>query len=134
MDLGSGFTSVIVDETIVVTLDSNNNILSTTNSFNVTLDSVGGLVSGEAVDLGDLTFLANTITELVGTNIQIISVTNPDDFTAGRDRETDAELRLRMAEREQSTGTATKPAIEASISEVDGVTGVLVVENIDIGS
>ena len=57
------------------------------------------------------------------------AVTNPSDFIRGRFEETDEELRLRMSEQESSTGTATIPAIQASLSEVDGVTRALVLEN-----
>lgn len=122
-------TSQVVGSTLVITNVNRLNTISTTNSSNLILSLVGGLVDSTSDTTGELIFPANTITTLVGTNPGISSVDNPLIFTVGRLQETDAELRIRMALREQSTGTATKPAIEASLSEVTGVTSVLVVEN-----
>lgn len=134
LSAGSGFSTTVVDTTLVITLNSFNNTLTTTNTANLTLDSIGSLVTATAADVGDLTFLANSITKLVASNINIDSVNNPQNFTLGRYEETDEELRLRMAEREQSTGTATKPSIEASLSNVVGVTAVVVNENITLST
>jgi uncharacterized phage protein gp47/JayE len=130
MSAATEFTATVVGETLVITLNSFNNTLTTTNTVNLTLDSVGSLVNATAATTGDLTFLADTLTKLGSSSLDIDSVTNPQAFSLGRDEETDEELRLRMSQREQSTGTATKPAIEASLSEVEGVTSVLVNENI----
>lgn len=130
LDEATLFTTELVDNTIVLTYGSVANALSTQNSNNLTLNSVGCLISATASDEGALEFEANTITTLGSSILTVSSVTNPFDFSLGVDEETDAELRIRMDEREQSTGTATKPSIEAALSEVDGVTYVLVVENI----
>lgn len=129
LDQGSDISAEVVDSTVVLTFGYTNNTMTTTNTSNITLVSVGSLISSTAVTTGDLTFEADTITSLVSTNITIISVTNPFDFVNGRDEETDAELRLRMEEEESETGTATLDAIESSLSDVDSVTKVLVVEN-----
>lgn len=129
MAAATSFTSAVVGETLVITYGSQDNILTTTNSDNLTLDSVGSLVAAESAETGDLSFPANSIATLGSSLLTIDSVNNPFDFVDGRAEETDEELRLRMALREQSTGTATKPSIEAALSEVSGVTGVLVVEN-----
>ena len=115
--------------TLVVTYPSDNNELTTTNSSNMTITSVGVYVNSVSALEGDVTFLKDTITTLVTPTLGVVSVNNPDDFTEGRFLETDQELRIRMEAREQSTGTATKPAIEASLSEIAGVTSVLVLVN-----
>lgn len=117
------------NDTIIIALIGQNNSLTTTNDINLNLDSVSSLVTGNAVTTGPLTFLADTIVNLVSSIVGITSVTNPDDFTLGRLDETDEELRVRMSLREQSTGTATKPSIEASVSDVAGVSNTVVVEN-----
>ncbi|AUR84727.1 baseplate protein J-like protein [Vibrio phage 1.063.O._10N.261.45.C7] len=130
LDTGDQTFNEIVGETIVLSFASNNNQLTTTNSDSLQLGSVGVLVSAESATVGDLSFPANTVTKLVSSNLSISSVTNPEPFNKGRFRETDEELRQRMSDREQNAGTATKPSIEASISQVDGVVSVLVVPNI----
>lgn len=126
---GTTFSSEVVGETIVITYASNSNLLTTTNSDSMRLESIGSIVRAEAADIGDLDFPPNSITKLVGSALLVTDVTNLAALVKGRYQETDSELRIRMEEREQSTGTATKPAIETSISEVEGVTSVLVIEN-----
>lgn len=129
LQTATDFTTTLENNKLTLTYITPNNLLTTTNTNNLTVVEVGLLVNSEAVDNGALIFDANTIVNLVSTNLKINSVTNPRSFETGRAEETDAELRLRMEEREQSTGTATKPAIEASISEISGVSSVLVIEN-----
>lgn len=128
----SGSTVNIVDEdelTLNVTLSSNSNTLTTTNSSNLKLESVGSLVASESAETGDISIEENTVTRLVTSNIGISSINNPAAFTDGRSLETDSELRLRMEELEQDTGTATVPSITSSLYEVSGVTSVVLVVN-----
>lgn len=129
LDANTETINTIVDETLVITYQSFNNQLTTTNTSNITLYSCGVLLESESAETGDLDFYEDTVTTLVTTNLGIYSVNNPADFISGRLEETDEELRLRMAEREQSTGTATKPAIEASLEEITGVTRAYMVVN-----
>lgn len=122
-------TENIIDEdsaTLSITYPSNNNNLTTTNSSNITLELIGSLVPAESAITGEISFQENTITELVTPNLGITSVNNPEAFQDGRSLETDPELRQRISLREQSTGTATKPSIEASVSEISGVSSVYV--------
>lgn len=114
---------------IVVYSKTSSNVLSVIPNSAFTITSVSDLVAATAVDTGAIYFYANTLNTLVTTVNGILSVTNPDDFIVGRDQETDNELRIRMQNREQITGTATKPSIEASISNLDGVNQVLIIEN-----
>lgn len=123
------FDAQKVDETLLLTYSSYNNLLTTTNSSNITLDQIQTLVTGAAAEEGDLDFPANSVVTLVGSISNLDSVTNPEALIKGRFDETDEELRQRISEREQATGTATKPSIEASISNIEGVTNVLIVEN-----
>ncbi|CAH9012876.1 putative baseplate J/gp47 family protein [Vibrio phage 501E54-1] len=134
-------TAIGTPTTFSITLDSDsevlevvyqnfNNNLSTTNSYNLELLEVGMIVlSTSALTGTSVNFPSNTLVTLVSSNLGINSVTNPESFQNGRDRETDAELRFRMDSKEESAGTATKPAIEAALSEVEGVVSALVVRN-----
>lgn len=129
LDQGTDISAEVVGKTVVLTFSSTNNTMTTTNTSNINLDSVGALVSSTATTTGDLTFEADSIVKLVSTNLGVKSVTNPFDFENGRAEETDSELRLRMDEQESETGTATLDSIESSLSNVANVTKVLVVEN-----
>ncbi len=122
-------TTILSDNTLVVTFNNTSNTMFTTNSGNLSLNSVGVRSSASAVDVGSLIFPENTLTIPKSTSIALISVTNPLEFTEGRLDETDVELRERMKLQESSTGTATVPAIEGSLSEIQGVTSVLLKEN-----
>ena len=114
---------------IRITSTSNSNNLLTTNNSSVTFVSVSSLVEASATTTGSIQFFADTLTTIVQPVIGITSVTNTSDWSVGREEETDAELRQRMEDYEQSTGTATKPAIETTVSNIEGVSFAYVVEN-----
>ena len=129
IDSGSGFNSNVDGEEITITYQSYNNLLTVVKSPNLVLNTVASLVRAESALEGDIEVYQNTVTDLVSISAGIESVNNPEDFTKGRDVETDDDLRNRMIAREQSTGTATKPSIEASLAAITGVIDVLVLEN-----
>lgn len=120
--------SLTTGQIIVYSLASSNNI-STSNSVGINFISVSSLVEASAATVGAIQFFANTLTTIVQPIIGITSITNPSDWSVGREEETDAELRQRMEDYEQSTGTATKPAIETTVSNIEGVSFAYVVEN-----
>lgn len=127
------FMSQVEEETTLAIISTlQNNSLTTLNTSNLQLDSVSSTVRGTAAVAGATPFVTGSITQIPNAQLGVNSVTNPSDFTLGRLGETDQQLRLRLAQREQSTGTATIPAIEASLSSLTGVTNVLVIENDDI--
>jgi len=128
IDTATNFSSSVEDERIFIQFDSLRNGMGVGVSSNMGIDKVGAVISAEAATSGALEFPANTITTVV-SSFPDSEVTNPVQFDLGRFRETDAELRLRMEQREENTGTATVPAIEASVSEIPGVQGVIVTEN-----
>jgi uncharacterized phage protein gp47/JayE len=130
--LGGGalYSALYINSNIRISSNTSNNNLITSNSSNVTLVSVSSLVEATAATAGSINFFANTLTLISNPVIGISTVNNEQDFNIGRQEETDVELRIRMEEREQSTGTATKPSIEASLSEVTGVTFAYVIENV----
>lgn len=127
-----GNTSVnaeIVEEKLLLTFPSFNNLLTTTNSDNLTLYSLGSLVGAESADKGDVNFKTNTLVNLVSSILGVTSVTNPKDFENGRKTETDEELRARIKEGQKEGGAATLPAIQTSLLLLDGVTTVDVISN-----
>jgi uncharacterized phage protein gp47/JayE len=98
-------------------------VLQNCSVFDVSL-----LVQAQAIDVGAIAFLAGTLSVQV-LPLDDVTVTNPENFTLGRLEETDEQLRVRISERPENTGTATSPAIRASISNIEGVTDVIVVNN-----
>lgn len=122
------------DLTLTITYNGFQNLLTTTNTNNLTLSLITSVVDATAVDEGALVFEADSLTSIVNPLSLVSAVTNPAQFQLGRAEETDAELRIRMAEREQSTGTATKPSIESSLEDVAGVSSALIIENITLST
>lgn len=76
------------------------------------------------------TAAAGTLTVLLDpTDGTVNSGTNPDDAQPGKDRETDSELKVRMAQGVAAGGSRTVNAIKAAIVVLDGVVSVDVFEN-----
>ena len=80
----SVFTTAVVDSSIVINSVTRSNILTLANSLNIQLESIGSLVSAEAITLGPEIYPTNSITTVVINSLNIDSVTNPFDFTVGR--------------------------------------------------
>ena len=125
----SVFTTAVVDSSIVVHNATRSNTLTLANSLNIQLESVGSLVSAEAITLGPEIYPTNSITTVVINSLNVDSVTNPFDFTVGRFEESDPELRARLELSGEQAGVATIPAMQAALTGVDGVSGVLIVDN-----
>lgn len=93
-------------------------------------------VVGDKVQIESLTLGVNSRIEVTGgsANAELLF---PDeafigvsgDATAGRDLETDAELRLRREELLRASGAGTLEAIRSTVRNVDGVTQAFVFEN-----
>ena len=114
---------------LLVTYNSLNNSLSVATSNNLQVISVGALVYSEAQEFGALTFLPSTLTTLSSPLVGTLSVTNLLSFQQGRLKEDDKDFRLRIAKQKSSVGTATKPAIESSVRNIEGVVSTFVKEN-----
>lgn len=114
---------------ITVSLDEYRNGLTLNVITNLTLNNVSGIVKYQAASNGTLNFYAGQAVTLVNLVAGVASVANLVDWSVGREVETDAELRIRMDSKESTTGTATKPAIESSVSNLDGVLSTLIKEN-----
>lgn len=87
-----------------------------------------GLVLAEAIEASNYKPAAGTITVLESGVYGVVSVTNPNDGTMGRARETDAQLRFRMLQT-SSAASGTPEGIYTAVSQVDGVTYASVLEN-----
>lgn len=87
-----------------------------------------GVVLAEAIEASDYKPAAGTITVIESGVYGVVSVTNPNDGTLGRARETDAQLRFRMLQT-SSAASGTPEGIYTAISQVDGVTYASVLEN-----
>lgn len=123
-----------------VTIGSNSDILILDTV--VALDTIDVSVSDELniIEVTNLGFVQNTengaipakVNTIVNINTPISglnSVINPVALTLGRERETDEELRIRHKDSVEIAGTATVPAIEGTLGQVQGVTTSFVVEN-----
>lgn len=99
------------------------------NFINITQGSWELLVIGESVEKGSLSFSADTLNILVSNNPDITSVTNPEDFTVGREKETNTELRNRFLNTNAASGKGTYPAVRKAVSDVVGVDSVKVINN-----
>lgn len=125
----STYSAVVVDNMVRVKSVEITNELIFIPSDNITLEYVGNLVRGETVDTGKIEVDPYIIVKPLITDNNIFEVYNPDSFILGRDVEDDESFRQRLGDKEQSTGTATLPAISSKLSEVVGVTKASVREN-----
>jgi len=57
------------------------------------------------------------------------TVTSAEDATLGRDRETDAQLRLRRSQSLQILAGGSVPAIRANLLEIEGIQAAIVIDN-----
>lgn len=127
-DKGLTATPVGIDTLLIEFAEYRNGI--TLNSIsNLLVTAVSGIVKYQAVEDGSLNFFANSPVSLVGTVNGVTSVENLIDWSLGRVVETDEELRIRLADKPNIIGTATKPSIESRINNLEGVISTLLVEN-----
>ena len=87
-----------------------------------------GVVLAESIEASNYKPTAGTINVMESGVYGVVSVTNPNDGTLGRARETDAQLRFRMLQT-SSAASGTPEGIYTAISQVDGVTYAAVLEN-----
>lgn len=87
-----------------------------------------GVVLAEAIEASNFKPTAGTMTVIESGVYGVVSVTNPNDGTLGRARETDAQLRFRMLQT-SSAASGTPEGIYTAVSQVDGVTYASVLEN-----
>lgn len=99
--------------------------------YDLTLDSEGnGTVEIVALDVGAIGNVgANTITQIVNPDADIISVNNPSKTNGGREKETDAEARERADITVEGIGSATTAAIRANLLKISSIRAAKVIEN-----
>lgn len=100
-------------------------------SFDLTLNSEGiGTVEIVALDVGAIGNVgANTITEIVNPDADVISVNNPLKTSGGREKETDVEARERADITVEGIGSATTAAIRANLLKISSIRAAKVIEN-----
>ena len=101
----------------------------TTQTASVFAGAGSADVEARPATTGPVTALAATLTVIVTPVTHWTGVTNAAAATAGRDRETDSELRLRRRQSLQITGASAPDAIRARVLAVAAVASCQVVEN-----
>lgn len=94
-----------------------------------TLTAGTHLVTFESVDYGMITAEANTITQQVTIMTEIDSLTNPSNAIAGRDEESDQELRERRNKILEVNAYSTLGSIVGKLLTLDNVVDVCPYEN-----
>lgn len=117
----------VPDGTIVSSSLDRTKKFATTQRLIIAPNGVG-VVLAEAIDASNYKPAAGTITVIESGVYGVVSVTNPNDGTLGRARETDAQLRFRMLQT-SSAASGTPEGIYTAVSQVDGVIYVSVLEN-----
>jgi len=82
-----------------------------------------------AENFGDVAADADTVTTPATIILGVVSVTNPLAATAGRDEETDIELRVRRAASVTSPITSSTAGLFTALANLEGVTDVAIYEN-----
>lgn len=97
----------------------------------VTLDANGsGTVTIRALDPGIIGNVgAGQVTIIVNPDANIESVTNPEEITGGREKETDVEAKDRYDVSVEGLGSATIPSVRANLLKLDGVRAAQVIDN-----
>lgn len=94
------------------------------------LTQIGSPARFIAMEEGRKVLPAGALTEIITPRSGWDAISNLNDGVIGRERESDAELRLRFEQSRQVTGSATLKAIRARlIQEVNGVSEVHIFEN-----
>ena len=133
IDLDSAATWTAVVDTPSLQIE-----IATSDTSNIAIASITFIGPDEVVSATDISSEgvgpvlapADTVTQIiVGPAANIDSVTNPLALTTGNVRESDEDLRNRILNQQEVSGTATVEAIQATLREVAGVTTAIVIEN-----
>lgn len=98
------------------------------NSQTLTTGTNAG-IRFRAKEVGAVETIANTITTPVTVVLGVVSVNNPAKGTTGIDEETDAQLKIRRRQSLSIGASGYLNGLQASLSQLDGVTGAKVYEN-----
>ncbi|ANS73713.1 baseplate protein [Paenibacillus yonginensis] len=84
----------------------------------------------QAIEPGqDSNIAAGTLTVVVNPNPNVLTVTNLEAFTGGREKETDAEFRTRFQQSVAGGGAASVDALRGALLRLEGVRAAAVIEN-----
>ena len=126
----SASREVIDEETqrLYVQSDEKRDIRITLGS-NLKINTVTVAMQAELTETGAINVPPYTVTD---SNVKVSGVKsffNPEEFGIGRDRETDEEFRLRASKELSIAGSATYAALFAAVSNLSGVSNVVIIEN-----
>ena len=114
----------------VIAQDSNGHQFRHAAAGGVTIGASGTADTPfEAIEHGALEVAAGSLNRIVTIIAGWDSITNSAAGAVGRDEESDAELRQRMAESYAINATGYVEAIQSNLAELDGVIDVAVLEN-----
>lgn len=114
----------------VIAQDSNGNQFRHAAAGGVTIGASGvAETSFEAIEHGALEVAAGSLNRIVTIIAGWDSITNTAAGVVGRDEESDAELRQRMADSYAINATGYVEAIQSNLAELDGVIDCAVLEN-----
>lgn len=114
----------------VIAQDTNGNQFRHAAASGITIGSSGQAeTTFEAIEHGALEVAAGSLNSIVTAVAGWDSITNPAAGAVGRDEESDAELRQRMAESYAINATGYVEAIQSNLAELEGVIDCAVLEN-----
>lgn len=137
----NGLADVIKDDDFTESVDEENELLhieakdvTSTNvlvlSENLTTDTVTSIITFGTVETGDILLPDGVITNIVKADAGLLSVVNRCSYIAGRQEETDAELRQSYADKIFNRSSMMLESIKSAILQnVQGVTSVAPYEN-----
>lgn len=95
------------------------------------ISEYSAMVRFRGQEVGDANYPANTITTLVTSLPNVVSINNPENFDQGRLEESDEELRNRFLGTSGAIGRATVDSIIKGVSLVEGVDDVSLINNVE---
>ena len=137
----NGLADTIKDDDFTESVDEENELLhieakdvTSTNvlvlSENLTTDTVTSIITFGTVETGDILLPDGVITNIVKADAGLLSVVNRCSYIAGRQEETDAELRQSYADKIFNRSSMMLESIKSAILQnVQGVTSVAPYEN-----
>lgn len=137
----NGLADAIKDDDFTESVDEENELLhieakdvTSTNvlvlSENLTTDTVTSIITFGTVETGDILLPDGVITNIVKADAGLLSVVNRCSYIAGRQEETDAELRQSYADKIFNRSSMMLESIKSAILQnVQGVTSVAPYEN-----
>lgn len=127
-DLNKNFTVVQSGATLRLSTNASTG-MNVSSTANMSVDSVVNSATISAENTGPLVANANTVTRIVTPVGGLLSTYNPAQLSTGRNRENDADYRLRIQSSRVIEGKATVAAIKANLLNVPGVLYAAVIEN-----